>query len=699
MGHSFGLSHSNNSDGDANPYDSPWSVMSSTWNYATVDGTYGTLGKHLNAYEKDSLGWMISAEVFTVPNTGIYTLDIDPVSYDVASSGAYRLIKIPVAGGSTDYYTIEVRETTGYYEANLPGAAVIIHSVVESRSQPSWVVDEDIPAADFASTEGVMWRVGEIFIDRINNLSISVDSATDTGFRVTVERILAPVSLISPNGAGADPTPTYSWNAANSATNYNLWVEDSTGNKVNTWYSAKEAGCSNGTDICSFTPDALLANGRVRWWIRARSSGGDSPWSSAMTFTLNAGSLPDIATLIAPDETVIDTLLTYSWGADALATQYYLWVNDSTGNKIKTWYTAAEAGCASGTGTCSVTPSTVLATGSVTWWIQTRNNSGTGPWSGAKTFTFSAAQQMPSVATLLTPADTIADTTPTYTWNAVVEAAWYYLWVDDITGNKVKEWYSAADAGCASGTGTCSATMPTVLAEGNATWWIQTGNNSGSDLGPWSSAKTFTISAETVPSVATLLTPAGTIANTTPTYTWNAVAEATWYYLWVNDVTGNKIKAWYSAADAGCAGGAGICSATISTELAEGSATWWVQTGNKSAPGPWSSAQAFTISTMPAPSAVTLLTPAGTIADGTPEYTWNAVAGATWYYLWVDDSTGNKIKHWYTAAEAGCASGTGICNLTPAIVLAKGGARWWIQAWNIAGYGSWSSAKTLNLDD
>jgi hypothetical protein len=102
---------------------------------------------------------------------------------------------------------------------------------------------------------------------------------------------------------------------------------------------------------------------------------------------------------------------------------------------------------------------------------------------------------------------------------------------------------------------------------------------------------------------------------------------------------------------------------------------------------------------MPAPSAVTLLTPAGTIADGTPEYTWNAVAGATWYYLWVDDSTGNKIKHWYTAAEAGCASGTGICNLTPAIVLAKGGARWWIQAWNIAGYGSWSSAKTLNLDD
>ena len=55
---------------------------------------------------------------------------------------------------------------------------------------------------------------------------------------------------------------------------------------------------------------------------------------------------------------------------------------------------------------------------------------------------------------------------PTYTWNAVPNSTWYYLWVDDSNVNRIGQWYKAADAGCTSGTGTCSLTPGTALTVG-----------------------------------------------------------------------------------------------------------------------------------------------------------------------------------------------------------------------------------------
>ena len=97
------------------------------------------------------------------------------------------------------------------------------------------------------------------------------------------------------------------------------------------------------------------------------------------------------------------------------------------------------------------------------------------------------------------------------------------------------------------------------------------------------------------------------------------------------------------------------------------------------------------------PSAATLIAPNGIIADNTPTYTWNAVAASTWYYLWVDDSTGNKIKTWYSASQAGCASGIGTCSVTPVTVLANGAGKWWIQTWNASGSGPWSNVMAFTV--
>ena len=295
-------------------------------------------------------------------------------------------------------------------------------------------------------------------------------------------------TLVSPSGTIYDTTPTYTWHAVSNATWYLLWVNDSSGVKIQEWYTAADAGCPLGTGLCSVTPTTQLASGAAMWWILTWNDAGYGPWSTGMSFTVSAA--PGAAILISPSKTIPDTTPTYTWNAVAGSTWYYLWVDDSTSaglGKIKQWYTAAQAGCASGTGTCSVTPATALTPGAGTWWIQTYSNV-YGAWSSGMHFTVTP----PRPAILVSPSGTIHTTTPTYTWMAVPESTWYYLWVDDSSqSGKIKQWYTAAQAGCASGTGTCSVTPATALAPGACTWWIQTYS---SVLGAWSSGMHFTVS-------------------------------------------------------------------------------------------------------------------------------------------------------------------------------------------------------------
>lgn len=194
------------------------------------------------------------------------------------------------------------------------------------------------------------------------------------------------------------------------------------------------------------------------------------------------------------------------------------------------------------------------------------------------------------------------------------------------------------------------------------------------------------------PDKSMLVSPSGT-GTSNPTYTWQAVSSATWYYLWVNDATGNPIRKWYTAAAAGCSGGTGQCSVTPSTTVS-GTVTWWIRTWNSNGNGLWSSSLTFSAPLVP-PSQAILIDPTGSGWTSTPTYTWNAAPTSTWYYLWVNDSTGTPVRKWYTAAQAGCSNG-GVCTVTPATAV-SGNALWWIRTWNTAGAGPWSAAKSFSI--
>jgi serine protease len=386
-------------------------------------------------------------------------------------------------------------------------------------------------------------------------------------------------------------------------------------------------------------------------------------------------STPGAATLVSPNGNSGLNNPTYTWNAVRGATWYYLWVDGPAGNIYKKWYTSATANCNATTCSLSnVTPG--LTAGTYTWWIQTWNEAGYGPWSSEMTF-----NPLPGKATLTSPTGSL-NQAAIYTWNVVPGSTKYYLWVDGPAGNVHKIWYTAAEANCNSTT--CSVANATPgLTAGTYTWWIQAENEAG--YGPWSEPMIFT---PAVPAAATLVAPGGNSGLNNPTYRWNAVPGAIWYYLWVDGPAGNIYKKWYTSADANC--NATTCSlSNVTPGLTAGTYTWWIQTWNEAGYGPWSTEMTFN----PLPKAATLESPNGT-ATANPIYRWNAVPGATWYYLWVDGPVGNVHKKWYTAAQANCDGTT--CSLTDVTPgLTAGIYTWWIQTWNDAGYGPWSDANNF----
>jgi glucose/arabinose dehydrogenase len=298
--------------------------------------------------------------------------------------------------------------------------------------------------------------------------------------------------------------------------------------------------------------------------------------------------------------------------------------------------------------------------------------------------------QPPGAATLVSPSGPLVTTTPVPTWNAAAGATEYLLWLDDSSGGRLRRWYTATQAGCAAGTGTCSIDPGITLTPGAGRWWVVTANAFGS--GPWSAALSFTIPGPPPPAAATLVAPSGPLATAMPTFTWSAAAGATQYLLWLDDSSGGRLRRWFTAMQASCADGTGTCSIDPGIALTAGAGRWWIIAANASGNAPWSASLAFTIPGPPPPPAATLLAPSGPLATATPTFTWNAATGATQYLLWLDDSSGGRLRRWFSATEAGCAAGTGTCSVSPGIALAPGAGQWWIVTANDAGSGPWSAS-------
>ena len=201
----------------------------------------------------------------------------------------------------------------------------------------------------------------------------------------------------------------------------------------------------------------------------------------------------------------------------------------------------------------------------------------------------------PGQASLIAPSGGITNNQPAFSWNVppatatTDPATWYYLYISGPSGYVFANWYRASTV-C--GGSTCSIANPTTFSGGNYRWWIQSWNAAG--YGPWSTVKEFSIPVPPPPGRAILNSPNGTTTNN-PTYNWNKVSDATWYYVYISGPSGYVFTNWYRASTV-C--GASTCSIANATPgLSSGAHRWWVQTWNSSGGyGPWSAGMNFTVS-------------------------------------------------------------------------------------------------------
>ncbi len=179
MGHGFGLPHSSGNYGAT--YDNVWDVMSDTWTNCSrlSDPVYACIGQHTIGWHKDREGWIAANKKATIPAGSQTTITLERSA--LPQTDNYLVAYLPVEGASDRFYTLEARRNAGY-DMKLAGEGVIIHYVETGRTNPARVIDID--GNGNTNDAGAIWTVGETFSDTVNGITVTVVSATATGYVV-----------------------------------------------------------------------------------------------------------------------------------------------------------------------------------------------------------------------------------------------------------------------------------------------------------------------------------------------------------------------------------------------------------------------------------------------------------------------------------------------------------------------------------
>jgi M6 family metalloprotease-like protein len=182
MGHAFGLSHT--SGPYDNVYDSLWDIMSGGGNCNPPHPDFGCVGVHPIAIHKDMLGWIPADRRFIASSPSRQTIDLEQLAQP--GETGYLIAFVPIQGSQTQFYTVEARRRVGY-DIGIPiDNAVVIHRInLNTWDRFARVVDVDNNGDP--SDDGAAWQPGETFTDSANRISISIDSASETGFRITID--------------------------------------------------------------------------------------------------------------------------------------------------------------------------------------------------------------------------------------------------------------------------------------------------------------------------------------------------------------------------------------------------------------------------------------------------------------------------------------------------------------------------------
>ena len=183
MGHAQGLPHSNNSDGDSNPYDSLVDVMSGRPCLIYV-AAYGCQQPHLNAVHKAFQNWIAAERDLDITTTSTNTIILDRSS--LPNSPNYYTASIRTTNPNV-YYVVEARRNDfTNFDSTLYSSGVVIYEVNLTRSEPVW---QSNAVSDGTSGDGPgVFLVGETYRNFAQNFAVQVNSQTTNGYNVTITK-------------------------------------------------------------------------------------------------------------------------------------------------------------------------------------------------------------------------------------------------------------------------------------------------------------------------------------------------------------------------------------------------------------------------------------------------------------------------------------------------------------------------------
>ncbi len=403
------------------------------------------------------------------------------------------------------------------------------------------------------------------------------------------------------------------------------------------------AGSSYTTDFHDITSGS---NGYSATTGYDLATGWGSPNGSGLINSLAGTSAAAAITSPAPSSTLTSASTTFTWNAATGASSYYLWVGTTLGG-----YDLANQGPFTGTSATLTLPTNGTTIYVRLWtWIN-----GT-PFHND--YTYTEASVAAAAITSPAPSGTLTSASTTFTWNAATGANSYYLWVGTTPGG-----YDLANQGPFTGT-SATLTLPTNGTTIYVRLWTWINGT------PFHNDYTYT-EASVAAAAITSPAPSSTLTSASTTFTWGAVTGANSYYLWVGTTLGG-----YDLANQGPFTGT---SATLT--LPTNGTTIYVRLWTWINGTPFHNDYTYTEASVAA-AAITSPAPGSTLLSASTTFTWNAVTGASSYYLWVGTTLGG-----YDLANQGPFTGT-----SATLTLPTNGTTIYLRLW------TWINGAPLHND-
>ncbi|MCR9199570.1 MAG: hypothetical protein NXI04_13060 [Planctomycetaceae bacterium] len=295
--------------------------------------------------------------------------------------------------------------------------------------------------------------------------------------------------LTGPEGGLFDVRPEFRWHAVRGAVSYEIWVQ--TGRSVVN---------VRGIESPRFQPDADLAAGDYRWWVRAEFDGGRSSWSRPLVFHPHGRT-----TVFAKKESPVDSpLVRISFAGVAGASEYELYVRHADTRDVVFHGST-------GPRTERFVPLPI--SGNYEVWARAIAEGGTrGTWSAPAIYK-SNGRAFSNASVQIEPVPNSVSMRPTFRWDAVNGAQTYaiVLWhQQDEVEHKAR----------LSGSGVLLA--PDDLQHGQWQWYVRGADGEGF-VGDWVPGNSFLIGGQTQ-----LVSPVQT-EDRRPELVWQPVTESNGY--------------------------------------------------------------------------------------------------------------------------------------------------------------------------